>query len=437
MADLTPAEQLMLELVNRARLDPGAEAKRLGIKLNEGVPKSDKISVDSKQVLAANDLLIDAARSHSKWMNDNDAFSHFQGNKGPTDRMRDAGYVFSGSFASGENIAARFQSAPITDAQTARLIVQSYRDLFIDKGIENRGHRTNILSDMFQEIGIGQDIGKYRDGGTNWNSSMVTQDFARSGSSVFVTGVVYNDTVKKDDFFTVGEQRAGVSVRGNGVEDTTGAGGGYELRYDSGGPKDIVFANGVTVSIALANRNVKVDLVNGNEIWTSTSITAASTQVKEIHALGKDNIDLAGSASAEAIYGNRGKNILSGGGGDDSLIGGRGIDKLFGGAGADTFVFAKGDTGKTAAKADTIADFSTADGDVIDLHAWDANSKASGNQDFTFIGTDSFHRKAGELRAFADGGETIIQGDTNGDGKADLVIRLEGNITLTGDSFDL
>ena len=41
---------------------------------------------------------------------------------------------------------------------------------------------------------------------------MVTEDLALSGTKVFVTGVVYNDTVTNDNFFTVGEQVAGRAV---------------------------------------------------------------------------------------------------------------------------------------------------------------------------------------------------------------------------------
>jgi Ca2+-binding RTX toxin-like protein len=114
------------------------------------------------------------------------------------------------------------------------------------------------------------------------------------------------------------------------------------------------------------------------------------------------------------------------------------LDGLHGGAGADTFVFAKGDTGKIVGKADVIADFSVAEGDVIDLSAWDANTKKNGNQSFVFIDDQGFHNKAGELRAFVDSnGDTLVLGDTNGDGRADLAILLEGSIALARASFDL
>ena len=56
MSDLTPHEQYLLELINRARSDPGAEAARLGISLNQGLSPGT-ISGDAKQPLAASNLL--------------------------------------------------------------------------------------------------------------------------------------------------------------------------------------------------------------------------------------------------------------------------------------------------------------------------------------------------------------------------------------------
>ncbi len=51
MANFTPQEQLMLELINRARMNPAGEAARYGIALNEGLP-SNPISTAPKEVLA-------------------------------------------------------------------------------------------------------------------------------------------------------------------------------------------------------------------------------------------------------------------------------------------------------------------------------------------------------------------------------------------------
>jgi Ca2+-binding RTX toxin-like protein len=440
LADLTPQEQLMLELINRARMDPEGEARRFGIKLNEGVSNVDKISSSSKQVLAGNDLLQEAATSHSEWMIRNDAFSHEEKKGTPgftgvdeSDRVKAAGYDFT---LVGENISFRASTASL---DATKEIIKQHADLFIDANVGGRGHRLNILNEDFQEAGIGQELGDYTQNKDTFNATMVTQNFGRSANKVFVTGVVYDDTVKKDDFFSVGEQRSGIAVSSAGANDSTGAGGGYELQFAANaGARSVTFAGGISVDLTLGATNVKIDLVNRDEIWTNSSIEATSTAVAELHALGIDDIDLAGSSAADAIYGNKGRNVLSGQGGNDTLDGDRGIDELHGGSGADTFVFAKGDTGKSVGKADVITDFSVAESDTIDLSAWDANTKKDGNQVFIFIDDQDFHNKAGELRAFVDGnGDTLVLGDTNGDGKADLAILLEGSIALTQASFDL
>ena len=80
-------EQLILELVNRARLDPAAEAVRLGISLNEGLA-AGTISNASKQPLAGNAALLAAARGHSQHMINVDQFAHSGiGDGDPQSRM--------------------------------------------------------------------------------------------------------------------------------------------------------------------------------------------------------------------------------------------------------------------------------------------------------------------------------------------------------------
>ena len=53
MADATAREQLILEMINRARMDPEGEAARYGISLNQGLT-AGTISSAPKQVLAFN-----------------------------------------------------------------------------------------------------------------------------------------------------------------------------------------------------------------------------------------------------------------------------------------------------------------------------------------------------------------------------------------------
>jgi hypothetical protein len=103
----TAQEVLVVELINRARANPEAEATRLEIGLNDGITGTP-ITATAKQPLAHNLLLIDSARIHSQWMLDADIFSHTGNNNSTaTERMSAAGYIFSGSWTSGENIAWR------------------------------------------------------------------------------------------------------------------------------------------------------------------------------------------------------------------------------------------------------------------------------------------------------------------------------------------
>jgi len=100
--DPTAAEQAHLEALNRARLNPVAEAALLGIDLYEGVP-SGAISGLPVQPVVLNAKLIQAARLHSQDMIDQDYFAHDSLNgQSPFDRMEAAGYQYS---TAGENLA--------------------------------------------------------------------------------------------------------------------------------------------------------------------------------------------------------------------------------------------------------------------------------------------------------------------------------------------
>ena len=316
MANFTPQEQLMLELINRARMDPAGEAARYGIALNEG-PPGITLTATPKQVLAGNDKLGLAADKHSDWMITNDIFSqtetpgspHFYAT-GSFDRMDKA--LYTGAYAQGENISYIFSAAALN---TTQAMVAMERKLFVDSGYAFRGHRVNILDANYDEVGIGQFNGTWTQGGKNYHGSAVTQDFGGSPLRMFITGVVYNDTVTNDNFFTVGEQTVGRLVDGSGASDTTGAGGGYELEYSTAGSKSVTFhlaTGNVIVRLALGATNIKVDIVNGHELWTNASLSAVSTTATELHALGISGMTLTGSGASEKIYGNNGANILKG-----------------------------------------------------------------------------------------------------------------------------
>jgi len=140
---------------------------------------------------------------------------------------------------------------------------------------------------------------------------------------------------------------------------------------------------------------------------------------------------LQGNAGNDQLYGDNGNDALSGGAGNDMLGGQSGADVLLGGSGADSFRFwATSDS--TAAACDTIKDFKRGQ-DHIDLRGIDANTKAAGDQAFTFIGKAAFSGKAGQLK-FASG---VLSGDVNGDKIADLVVKVAGLSALAKSDFYL
>ena len=142
------------------------------------------------------------------------------------------------------------------------------------------------------------------------------------------------------------------------------------------------------------------------------------------------------------IDGNRFDNLLPGDtrndrlyghGGADRLVGLGGADLLEGGTGADRFVYTS-IRESTLDRTDTILDFGRGD-DVINLKAIDADVGAAGGQAFDFIGADRFSGTAGELRI--GGGGWLVLGDTDGDGAADLAIRLSGAPPVDAGDFIL
>jgi len=147
----------------------------------------------------------------------------------------------------------------------------------------------------------------------------------------------------------------------------------------------------------------------------------------EFHG-GAGNDYLLVAAGNDALYGDAGNDTLSGADGNDILAGGSGINTLLGGGGADTFVFKTGDfEGGVSKNRTTISDFSHAQGDKIDLTGLDAIAGTAADDAFTLIGSQGFHKLAGELRYEVSGRNVTLLGDTNGDGVADLVILLSNS----------
>ena len=369
---LTANEQYFLELVNRARLDPLAEAALQGIDLNEGLAPGT-LDGSARQVLASNGFLDLAAEGHSVWMLQTDIFSHTgAGGTDPGQRMTAAGYSFTGTWTWGENIAWSGTTGTIN---LGSAISGHHRGLFLSSG-----HRVNILNDAFREVGIAQVGGQFTANGTTYNASMATQNFAKSGTAVFLTGVVYSDS-DHDGFYSIGEAGPASVFAIGGATDTSEAAGGYGVATTAAAGVLVQINQGGTLSslrIDLSGGNAKLDLVGGSLVLASADLELVSG-IADARLLGIGDIDLRGNGAANGLTGNNGANLmvgvggadrmlggagqdrLNGGGGADRLGGGTGDDRLTGGAKADSFVFGNGD-GK-----DRIADFALAQGDRLEL----------------------------------------------------------------------
>ena len=375
----TAYEQYLVELINRGRADPTAEATRYGTDLNEGLTPG-RISTTPKQPLAINPLLTDAARKHSQWMIDNDIFSHNEGSLDPEDRMRAAGYPFDLPWTWGENIGWSGSTGSIDVAQTTAEI---HRDLYVDSTVSGRGHRLNLMNNSFREIGGGVINGAFTTGPT-YNAVMVTEDFASSGNGVFLTGVAYSDGVTNDDFYTPGEGLGGVLVRavrasdGAAFQSTTWASGGYSLALTAGTYTVTASGGGLggTVTynnVVIGTENVKRDFTPDNldtdfatiadgkltvlgttasdsisitkdaiaytvtRNGTATTLNAAGVTSIDIYADDGDDYIVIGSGvtlGAYIVAGN-GNDVVQGGDGPDTITAGAGKDKVFGGLGDD------------------------------------------------------------------------------------------------------
>lgn len=101
---------------------------------------------------------------------------------------------------------------------------------------------------------------------------------------------------------------------------------------------------------------------------------------------------------------------------DNTLTGGNGNDTINGLAGNDVFKFTVLETSDFG-----IGDSAT--GDKIDLSAIDANTDLSGDQAFAWVDFE-FSNKSGELLLYGSGMNSYLNGDVDGDGIADLSIRI-------------
>ena len=284
--NLTDNEQLLIELINRARANPEAEATRYGIDLNQGLTVGT-ISTSPKQPLGPHQSLIDAARLHAQDMLDRDYFDHTTLGSGqtPAQRAQAAGYPTS---LVGENIAWGGTTGVLDQIQE---VYDRHESLFLSPG-----HRTNIMGETYEEIGAGVRYGQFTDGSDTFNASMVAESFGIRNVNPLITGVVYTDS-SNDQFYSIGEAiRSGTititnSVSGTIFTDTIGNSGGYSIAVPAG--TYIVSATytraGATRNVSRAgtltvtDRNIKVDFetTTAEAAVSNLTLSAAVTSLNE------------------------------------------------------------------------------------------------------------------------------------------------------------
>ena len=268
----TDEEQLYLEYINRSRANPSAEGARLAATTDPQVlgayafyhvdlslMQSEFNTNPPVPPLAMNMQLMTAARWHSGNMFTNQYQGHNQTNGAivmdPGNRMSTNGYNWT---TWGENVYSYAES-----------VFYGHAGLNVDWGTNAGGmqippgHRDNIHSAGFREVGIGVVDGVNGTVGPQ----LVTQDLAtKSGAVPLITGVVYYD-FNGNNFYDLGEGIGGVTVIVSGTSNTTvtADSGGYTVPVSTNGNYTLTFsASGMTTTQRVAAisslKNVKIDI---------------------------------------------------------------------------------------------------------------------------------------------------------------------------------
>lgn len=198
-------------------------------------------------------------------------------------------------------------------------------------------------------------------------------------------------------------------------------GAGYSCIWDTGGVDSIVAGGRRASIIDLRAATGNVEEGGGGFLshvgGARGGFTIAAGAVIE---------NATGGGGADTIIGNDAANIITGGLRQDTMTGG---------GGGDTFVFTGlRDTGTTAARADIILDFNTAE-DMIDFGLLDANARLAGVQDFIFLDGASAFTTAGQIISYASEGNTVVALNTDSDARAEALIVLAGLLDLADGNF--
>lgn len=273
----TNLEQEMLAWVNRFRADPAGEFDRYisstspvqspipgvasaisAFGVNLSVLKSELAALTPQPPLAWNTHLNDAAYGHSQMMVAKDSQQHvLPGESDIGTRITNAGYTNWNTV--GENIYAYATS--VAYAQAGFIIDWGSGT----DGMQSpRGHRNNLISGGFKELGIS--IIEENNPATQVGPLVVTQDFGnrfnRTNSSVL--GEIFTD-INSNQFYNAGEGNSGVNITLTGAAGTftttSWASGGYQFDNVPAGAYSLSIA-GPGISTSYWTRSVTVGANN-------------------------------------------------------------------------------------------------------------------------------------------------------------------------------
>jgi len=256
-----------------------------------------------------------------------------------------------------------------------------------------------------------------------------------AGDVVTEAGSAGTDAVQVGFSYTLGDNLENLVLTGTTAIDGTGNALNNSLTGTTGNNLlDGVTGNDAMIGLA-GNDTYMVDSstdvvteaagAGTDVVFASASFTMGANVETLNLVTGAGDINGTGNTTANTLAGNDGANTLTGGGGKDALSGN---------SGADTFRYvATTDSGVGATLRDVIADFSSGEGDLIDLSAIDAIPATAGDQDFSFIGSNAFSATdaSGQLRFEAG----ILYGSTDADATAEFEIELTGVSSMAAGDF--
>ncbi|MGB3167173.1 MAG: CAP domain-containing protein [Alteraurantiacibacter sp.] len=445
----TNEEQLILELINRLRMDPGGEAARLTdpAVLSEIRSALDFFGVDMDSFatamdafaalapLAWNEALHVAASGHNDEMIATDTQSHrLPGEAGLGDRVTAAGYENWRSL--GENVYAFSRSAiyghagfvidwgyDVDDFDASGVRYADWQSR--GDGIQDpAGHLLNLMNAAYTEIGVA--VTEETDSSTSVGPYVTTHNLGtRFGYEAQFVGVVIDDA-DGDDFYDVGEGMGGITVTLTSVSGTytttTWGSGGWQIAVPSGA-YTIAFTGGalsgaIEVQAALGSDNTKVDVQSDMAIVAGGRLN------------GTDQADsLEGSQNVDEIYGFGGDDLIYAYAGNDFVDGGRGLDTIYGGDGSDEIL---GGSGKDILHGDEGDDTILGEGLSDEIYGGAGNDNLQGGNGWDTVvggaGNDFLKGQRGHDTLVGSEGNDDLRGN---DGR-DILIGGADQDTMTG-----